>query len=45
MREVVRRGNFVFTYVIENDDDPTTPSTFRVYKKGRRRELDCGRGI
>ncbi len=45
MREVVRRGNFVFTYVIENDDDPTTPSTFRVYKKGRRRKLDCGRGI
>ena len=33
MRKVVRRGNFVFTYVIENDDDPTTPSTFRVYKK------------
>ena len=33
MSKVVRRGSFVFTYVIENDDNPSTYSTFRIYKK------------
>ena len=33
MRKVVRRGDFVFTYVIENDDNPSTYSTFRIYAK------------
>ena len=33
MSKVVRRGDFVFTYVIENDDNPSTYSTFRLYVK------------
>ena len=33
MSKVVRRGDFVFTYVIENDDNPSTYSTFRIYMK------------
>jgi hypothetical protein len=33
MSKVVRRGDFVFTYVIENDDNPSTYSTFRIYVK------------
>ena len=33
MSKVVRRGDFVFTYVIENDDNPSTYSTFRIYAK------------
>ena len=33
MSKVVRRGTFVFTYVIENDDNPSTYSTFRIYVK------------
>lgn len=33
MSKVVRRGNFVFTYVIENDDNPSSYSTLRIYMK------------
>ena len=33
MSKVVRRGDLVFTYVIENDDNPSTYSTFRIYVK------------
>ena len=33
MSKVVRSGDFVFTYVIENDDNPSTYSTFRIYVK------------
>ena len=33
MSKVVRRGDLVFTYVIENDDNPSTYSTFRIYMK------------
>ena len=33
MSKVARRGDFVFTYVIENDDNPSTYSTFRIYVK------------
>jgi hypothetical protein len=33
MSKIVRSGNRVFTYVIENDDSPSTHSTFRIYMK------------
>ena len=33
MSKVVRRGDLVFTYVIENDEAPSTYSVFRIYKK------------
>jgi len=45
MSKIVRSGNRVFTYVIENDDNPSTHSTFRIHMKEGTREWTAGAGF
>jgi len=45
MSKIVRRGSRLYTYVIENDNDPSTLSTMRIYMKEGEGAWQAGAGF